>query len=580
MADAGDEAAPSEPAAGPAAARATRAELAARWALWAAIALPAIYQLALLATAIAGRVGYPYDLEWMEGGLLHHALRVQRGQPLYAAPSIDFIPYLYTPLYPTLLAMLAQLGGPLGLSYALGRAVSVLALVGLALTAALQLGRAGAGDGDGDGAEDGDKRAPHLIAPLLAMGLFAAAYPIVEGWYDLVRADTLLLLMVTAPLALLPRWARVEGRRGQALVALAGVLLALAFFCKQTGVFYVAFGGAVVLVVAWRKVPAFVASAGLVGLGGVWLMNRASDGWFWIYVSKIHRAHDFSMQRFWWSFRNILWQPQLPGMPRYPMLGAGVTIAVLLGLAVVAAHAWRRRAVPRAAQPLLLWAAAYAVSTVLGAVGWGTEFAHFNAYMPAFLHGALAAAAAVPAVYACACEALADARDRRRAARLAHAAALLPAALLALTCWSARWSPRPYLPAAFDVAAGAKLIARLRAIDGEVWMPSHPWYLQLAGKTPRVHRMGIKDVTTRRSQVIDGLDEALAQRRFSALVLDQRDLDLELPQLRAAYQPTLELPPDERPRVFTGAKVVPKAIWSPLPKAPGAPVSPAGGSPR
>lgn len=534
----------------------TKAETAARWALWALLALPAIYQLALLATAIGGRIGYPYDLEWMEGGLLHHALRLQRGQPIYAAPSIDFIPYLYTPLYP---ALLAVLGGPLGLSYALGRAISVLALGGLALTAALQLGRGSTSAADG-------ARAPAIVAPLLAMGLFAAAYPIVEGWYDLVRADTLLLLMVTAPLALLPRWARVAGWRGHARIAAAGVLLALAFFCKQTGIFYVAFGGGVVLVVAWRKVPAFVASAGVVGLGGVWLLNRASDGWFWIYVSKIHRAHDFSMQRFWWSFRNILWQPSLPAMPRYPMLGAGITAAALLGLAVVAVHAWRYRAVPRPAQPLLLWAAAYAVSTVLGAVGWGTEFAHFNAYMPAFLHGALAAAAAVPAVLACVPPMLRELRDRRRARWLAHGAAMLPAALLALTCWSARWNPRPYLPSAFDVAAGAKLIERIRALDGEVWMPSHPWYLQLAGKTPRVHRMGVKDVTTRRVQVIDGLDEALAQRRFSALVLDQRDLDLELPQLRATYQPALELPPDERPRVFTGARVVPKAIWRPLPK--------------
>ena len=534
---------------------ATKAETVALWALWALIALPAIYQLALLGTAIAGRIGYPYDLEWMEGGLLHHALRLQRGQPIYAAPSIDFIPYLYTPLYPALLAALGGPLGPLGLGYALGRAISVLALAGLALTAALQL--------RSDAAES---RAPSLVAPLLAMGLFAAAYPIVEGWYDLVRADTLLLLMVTAPLALLPRWARIAGWRGHARIALAGVLLALAFFCKQTGIFYVAFGGGVVLVVAWHKVPAFVASAGVVGLGGVAWMNAVSDGWFWIYVSKIHRAHDFSMQRFWWSFRNILWQPSLPGMPRYPMLGAGITVAVLVGLAVVAMHAWRYRAVPRPAQPLLLWAAAYAVSTVLGAVGWGTEFAHFNAYMPAFLHGALAAAAAVPAIHACVQRWLREGRsDRRRVRWMAHGAAMAPAALLALTCWSARWNPRPYLPSAFDVAAGAKLIERIRAIDGEVWMPSHPWYLQLAGKTPRVHRMGVKDVTTRRVQVIEGLDEALAQRRFSALVLDQRDLDLELPQLRAAYQPALELPPDERPRVFTGAKVVPKAIWTPLP---------------
>ncbi len=562
-------------------------EAMARWTprlFWLLLLVPAVVQLALLATAIAGRLRYPYDLEWMEGGLLHHALRLQQGLPIYAAPSIDFIPYLYTPLYPALLALL---GKPLGLGYALGRAVSAASLVGLAATAALQLGRrdggadAGGGDRGGSGSSDGnDVRAVGLLASVLAMGLFAAAYPLVEGWYDLVRADTLLLMMVTAPLAVLPRWARAgEGWRGHARVAIAGVLLGLAFFCKQTAIFYVALGGAVVLVMAWRRVPAFVAGAGLVGLGGTWLLDRSSDGWFWIYISEIHRDHAFSMQRFWWSFRNILWQPVLPGMPKYPALGAGITVAVVVGLLVVAAHWWRHRAVPRPAQPLLLWSAAYAVSTLVGAIGWGTEFAHFNAYMPAFLHGALAAAAALPAIYACArafagSPADGSATDGTRAARwpharrwLPHAAALLPAALLAFTCWSARWNPRRFVPTAADAAAGHRLVERLRAEPGEVWMPSHPWYLQLAGKPPLVHRMGVKDVTHRKPRVVRGLDEALRTQRFSALLLDQRDLDLELPLLQQFYQRVEPLPAGDKPRVYTGAHVTPDAIWRPIPGA-------------
>src|SRR6185369_16069281 len=99
---------------------------------WLLLALPALYQIGLLVEAIAGRVCYPYDLEWMEGGMLHHALRIRLGEGIYAPPSVDFIPYLYTPLYPTLLALF---GGPSGPSYLLGRAVSVAGLVGIAGTA-------------------------------------------------------------------------------------------------------------------------------------------------------------------------------------------------------------------------------------------------------------------------------------------------------------------------------------------------------------------------------------------------------------------------------------------------------------
>ncbi|HEY6173826.1 MAG TPA: hypothetical protein VIX73_05245, partial [Kofleriaceae bacterium] len=110
--------------------------VAAQAIAWIALALPALYQIALLVEAIAGRVAYPYDLEWMEGGLLHHALRIRLGLGIYVPPSADFIPYLYTPLYPTLLALF---GGPFGVSYTLGRIMSIVGLVGIAGTALASL---------------------------------------------------------------------------------------------------------------------------------------------------------------------------------------------------------------------------------------------------------------------------------------------------------------------------------------------------------------------------------------------------------------------------------------------------------
>ena len=69
------------------------------------------------------RLGYPYDLEWMEGGMLLHGLRVMNGEPLYGPPGPDFIPFIYPPLYSWLLA----LGGSIfGLDYWIGRSLSLL----------------------------------------------------------------------------------------------------------------------------------------------------------------------------------------------------------------------------------------------------------------------------------------------------------------------------------------------------------------------------------------------------------------------------------------------------------------------
>lgn len=511
--------------------------------LWVALVIPALVQIYLLASAIGGRVGYPYDLEWMEGGMLHHALRLQTGEGIYNEPSVEFIPYLYTPLYP---ALLATFGEVVGLTYTLGRVISIISLLGIVVVGYASICapkfRHAA-------------KLPALVGTTLALGLFAAVYPFVEGWYDLVRADTLFLFLITAGLAGAANWSSVGmGARGHGRVAAVATILAFAFFAKQTGILYVAHGGLIVLVVAWRRLPTYIAVAGVIGLGGTLLANAVTNGWFWVYIREIHSAHDFNMDRFWKSFANILWHFRAMTI----LVGAAL---ILVGITYARRPAeGRKRELPRQAKPLLLWSSAFAVSTLVGALGWGTEFAHFNAYMPAFLHGALAAGAAIPAVAACTAILWGQ---RRYPVVVMHAVAAVAAAALAVTCWHWRWEPKRFIPTAADVAAGDKLIKRLRDIPGAVWLPSHPWYAVLAGKQPHVHRMGIKDVTWRQTRQVARLDKMLAGFKFDAIVLDNRDLNLELASLRQYYRPGLKLPADEKPRLYTGAKVVPDSLWVP-----------------
>ncbi|HEY4176599.1 MAG TPA: hypothetical protein VGM90_07200 [Kofleriaceae bacterium] len=519
---------------------------------WLVVCVPAAYQIVLLATAIAGRVNYPYDLEWMEGGMLHHAMRIRDGQGIYVPPSIDFIPYLYTPLYPALLAMMS---GFTGISYTVGRAVSVLSLVGITLNAFFHINSR---------RHQHAQLAPGLAGALIGIALFASAYPYTEGWYDLVRADTLFLWIVTASLAGITRWATAgEGWNGHARIAAAAAMLALAFFAKQTGIFYVALGGLIVLVTAPRRVITYIVVSGVIGLGGVALLQARTDGWFWIYIRKIHQAHDFNHDRFVKSFSNILWH--VPAM--------AVVIGVTL-LALLVTRIARRRALPRGTHPFMLWAATYAVSTIVGAIGWGTEFAHYNAYMPAFLHGGLAAGAALPALAAITREWCTKrdgdvATERRYTGLLSHLVAFAGAAALSVACWNARWNPQKFIPTEADVDAGNRLITRLRELPGDVWMPSHPWYLALAGKSPHVHRMGIKDVTWRQNRTVAKLDEALTNHAFTAIVLDDRDLNLEVPKLAQTYRAAYNLTPEEQPRVYTGAQVHPATVWVPaLPVKP------------
>jgi hypothetical protein len=104
-------------------------------------------------------------------------------------------------------------------------------------------------------------------------------------------------------------------------------------------------------------------------------------------------------------------------------------------------------------------------------------------------------------------------------------------------------------------------------MQGEIWVPSHPWYAVLANKRPYVHRMGVKDVSIREPRKIEGLDDAIRNHAFAAILVDkslESNSELtDLPSLFPAYHSAIRLSRDEKPHVYTGARVIPESIWFP-----------------
>ncbi len=510
------------------------------YAPWLVLAIPGIYQLWLLIYTVGSRVLYPYDLEWMEGGLLTHAARISDGLGIYVEPSADFIPYLYTPLYP---GLVAALGSVFGITYALGRIISLLSIAGILALATYAI------------VVDADKRDRGLawLGAVMAAGFIAATYPWLEGWYDLVRADSLFLAMVIGGLVGVRRWARAgEGWSGHARIGAAAALLGLSFFCKQTGFLFVATGGFVLLALNWRRLPIYIAVAGVIGLGGTALLNRTTGGWFWTYAFEVHQAHDFHMPRFWKSFENIFDQ--------FPMM----TAVIFAALSCVVTTSVIDRKLPRSASGLLMWSFVFGVSCVVGAVGWGTQWAHFNAYMPAMVTGAIACGAALPALAGCVDS------WRGRPSFLPRGVAFVAAAAMAAQLVASRWNPHEWIPRDADRAAGDRLIAHLASIEGDIYAPYHPWYGKLAGKRTWVHRMGVADVTYGNKWKVARLSEMMRARYWSAILLDSRPPRQEVPGLRAFYIADI-LPVGAEPRVYTGAGrrfgagpiLVPRSLWVP-----------------
>lgn len=513
--------------------------------VWLVLATPGLIQLGMLLYAMFARFAYPYDLEWMEGGLLGHSQRMLDGDGIYVAPSVDFIPYLYTPLYPGIVAVL---GAMFGVSYQLGRGISILSVIGVVVLMTLAIRR------DCEPAEGDDDRFSAWTGAAVAAGFFSATYPWLEGWYDLVRADSMFLFMILGGLYALRVWAREgTGWRGHGRVAIAAAILGLSFFCKQTGVMYVAVGGAMLLVLNWRRVPVYVGVSGAIGLGGTALLNSATGGWFWTYIYEVHQVHDFNMDRFYASFENILWH--FPAM----------TIVIALGLVAVGATAAAKRKMPRSAKGLLLWSYVFAASCVVGAVGWGTQWAHFNAYMPAMMTGALACGAALCALIGCAREWL----DGERATWAPTAIGMAVAAALGAQLIMAWWTPQKFVPTDRDRDAGDQLIQRIMAVDGDVFIPYHPWYGHLAGKRLYTHRMGMLDMTYGGKWKVTGWQDSIRNKRFAAVILDNHGPRTEFRNLRRHYRIEEDLPGTMKPRMYTGAQAIPKALWVPaVPEKP------------
>jgi hypothetical protein len=507
-----------------------------------AAAIPALVQLGWHARIFAGRAGFPLDLEWMEGGVLVHAQRIAQGKGIYVAPSLDFIPFLYTPLYPALLALLSFVF-PLG--YLLGRVVSILAF---ATTLAFVVVCA-AGEAEG--------RRRHVLAALIGIagaGAIVASFSFTTRFYDLVRADSLLLAFEAATL-----WLALRGR-GWKSAAIAGALIALGFFTKQTATILGIGIGVGLLVSSWRRGLVYGASAAVVLAAGIGLLVKTSDGWFWTYIFKLHQSHAFRPE----AIRVIAW-------PFTQQFAWPLFLALILATIGLALSRKLRRS------DAILWASALA-GEIAALVGFGTQWADANAFIPAIVFPAFAASVlvaraldvalsdgkwgalsvAVLTVLLLGSQSLHTAEPKpvreHRLAPIFLGWPKLSAALPALD---------GVVPSARDRVAAHRLLDELRALPGPLFIPFHTYYAVLAGKQPFVHRMGVHDVEAALGRPKD-VDQAIESQRFPSIVMDWKSYPGEWPALDRRYHVIHEFTEGvDSVRTFAGAQTSPRTLLVP-----------------
>lgn len=483
-----------------------------------AAAAAGLYAGVFLILVIA-RLAYPFELEFIEGGILVQAWRMAHGLPVWLPANAEFVPHAYTPLYPLLSAVLLHWTGP---AFWPLRLISAMSTVVTATIIGLVA-----------------RRQTHALLGLLCAGLYLAGYDIVGGWYDLARVDSLFMALALGGMALAAAaGGAVPPRGGNWLRVLAAVLLALAFFAKQTALgFGMVVGLWMFAASGWQAGALFGTVYGGLLAAGIGLLNLSSHGAFGDVVLYLATNEPIEGSR-------------LVNFVARELLGRMLPLVLLFLYALWQSRRTRGAVAWLRAHPWLLFGAA---ALLLSALQRARPGGALNSLMPLYALLCLAPALAWAA--------------RPRTPELPRP----KTTLFGVSLWSlvlilivgqfllARYDPRQHFPTAAMRAAGEQLVARVAAAGGPVWVVDQPSFNLLAGQAPAVQ---LSALYAARHRGIDpfpaDLVDAVMNKKFAFILttdalFDQEPAFLEL--LQGHYVETETLPPSEAPATLNGMLV-------------------------
>ncbi len=435
--------------------------------------LAALFTLMFAAIAL-WHLRYPYEIEWYEGLMMDHVMRVVHGLPIYAPPSVYFSATLYQPLYFYLVAPLVMITHP---SFLMGRIVTIACTLLTAVLIAVTVRRLTHGS---------------RFAMLAAIGLFFAPYILTEFVQTLVRTDGPYVCFIVLSIFVL-------SRRSWLSSVAAAILFAAAYFIKQEALFFMP------LPILWlflnnkKQALVFIGVLAAVFAAGTYILQSSSHGWYSYYVYAMPAAKSK-----YFGYVRVL--AALPAeVFRYWGIG-------LLLIGTMAVTLRGRRFEFRGEEGL--WAAA-----LLSAIGQfclhrGDQMAGNNVLYP------LATMMALYVPYAV--------WRAREEASPAVAGLFEWGLLFQLASFVYIPSHFPMLfPGARERAKGARFLTFLRSIPGDVVIPAHGFIGTLAGKRTHTHCQVEDDVLVMHDSVSANYEAEwqrdIREQKFGAIIWDKSD---------------------------------------------------------
>jgi hypothetical protein len=418
------------------------------------ILVEAAYFILVYVYVASSRIPYPYELEWMEGGTLDHVRRVIAGEAIYIKPSLEFVPFVYTPFYYYVAAVFARV---LGVGFTSLRLVSFLSSVGCFAVIFMFVRR-----------ETGN-----LVAGFIASALFAASFRIGGAWLDLARVDSLFLLLMLSSIYVLRTsesvWTSV----------IAALLLVLSFLTKQSALFMWPFLSVYALL-TFKKYNRFVfpAAFAVLTILCVAVADSSSKGWFSYYIFDLPSQHGLMA-----PYRLTFWTDDI-----LKQVGIAFGISLFYLIQLTMSDSKRRDVVS-------MWSifAGMILSSWISRLHLG---GYDDVLLPAYaaiaivfglgLNGALRGFDSSRASQG---DFSGSVRDRRKQAAVTASVSVekstigLLVLVLAFVQFPALYyNPIEQIPTKADQDTGTQIVQMIQGIDGEVFISGHGYLAELAGK--------------------------------------------------------------------------------------------------
>lgn len=471
--------------------------------------------LAVLLICFSKRIFYPFELEWMEGDSLCSALRFAQGKPIYIDPAGDFVSFLYPPLYYWIIGLFIPIFGP---HLSIGRVIAVLSFFTICFFIYRIVFR-----------QTGDR----MISLTSALFL-PACYKPVGFWFDVVRADSLLLVLSLGGLFFLDKNIKKVG------FWISMILFVLAFFTKQTAVFFIA----AAILILWRQErrAALYFSFLLLGIvGGLLLMlNYFSNGWYWFYTFRVPSFHKTDFVRgFGGGLSYIFYNLPI------------VCTIILAGLFFTDKG-------DKTQKGLAPWLIVLPFAFIATALPYGKIGGYINNFYTVFIYIFILFGVMLKRVI-------------ENANKYHHIICSAIWIALVFQTYLLVYNPIRCIPKESDLEAGRKFLEEVSQIKGEVYITDHGFYGVMAEKKMYPKQFAILDVKLAfpEIEVVKQLRGKISQQEFKAIYTDrllEKNIHDSIDQLIVNHyqvEKILDFSPENAFEQFTGYRSRPNVKYIP-----------------